>query len=454
MNVLHTILSFAVALGVLIVIHELGHYVVARACGVKVLRFSVGFGRPLFIKRLGPDQTEWALAVFPLGGYVKMLDEREAEVAREDLPRAFNRQSVYKRFAIVSAGPIANFLLAVVLYWGLYVNGVPGLKPVLAAPPPGSEAAAAGFAAGDTIARIGDQPVATWNDVRWLLLKHAVSRSPMKVEVQEPGGHLAWRSLDLSGIGSDEFDSDFVRKLGLSPYQPAVKPVLGQVLPGAAGERSGLKTGDEILAIDGRPVSRWEDLVTTVRDAPGRPLVMDLLRGEARLSVEVTPDSHAEAGKPVGKIGVAPKVDREAMQQLVIQVRYGAGEALGRALSKTWETSVFTLKVIGKMIIGEVSWKNVSGPITIADYAGQSAQLGWVYYAIFLASISISLGVLNLLPIPLLDGGHLMYYVIELAKGSPLSEKAMEIGQQVGIALLFTLMAFAIYNDINRLLAG
>jgi regulator of sigma E protease len=454
MSLLYTILSFVVALGILILFHELGHYVVAGWCGVKVLRFSIGFGKPLVVKRLGADQTEWALAVFPLGGYVKMLDEREGNVAQEQLHRTFNRQPAYKRIAIVAAGPIANFLLAVVLYWALYIHGVPGVTPVLGPVAQSSTAEGAGFGAGDTLTRIGDEQVATWNDVRWVLLRHALGRKVVRVEVKTPQGTVAWRTLDLNGLESDQLDGDFVRKLGFVPFQPPMKPVLAEVIAGGAGARAGLKPGDEIVAIDETPIGHWEDLVKAVRDAPGRSLAVEVMRHGKTMVLNVVPDAHAESGKSIGKIGVAPQVDKEALQRLVTQVQYGPLMALQKALDKTWETAAFSLRVLAKMITGEVSWKNVSGPITIADYAGQSAQLGWVYYAIFLASISISLGVLNLLPIPLLDGGHLMYYMIELVKGRPLSEKAMEIGQQVGIAVLFTLMAFAIYNDISRLLSG
>jgi regulator of sigma E protease len=454
MNLLHAILSFAVALGILIVIHELGHFAVARWCGVKVLRFSVGFGRPLYVKRLGADGTEWALAVFPLGGYVKMLDEREGEVAQGDLHRAFNRQSVYKRFAIVASGPIANFLLAILLNWGLLVHGVPGMKPVLGPVVPSSAAETAGFQTGETMTRIGDDQVPTWSDVRWALLKHALGVKVVRVEVQTPNGNVGWHTLDLSALDSDQLEGDFVRKLGLTPHQPSVKPVLGQVVAGGAGERAGLRPGDEIVSIDGTPIAHWEDLVKAVRPAPGRALSVETKREGRMLVLSVTPDSNNESGKLVGKIGVAPRVDKEVLQDQMVLLQYGPLIALKKALDKTWETSAFSIKVLAKMVTGEVSWRNVSGPITIADYAGQSAQLGWVYYTIFLASISVSLGVLNLLPIPLLDGGHLMYYMIELVKGSPLSDKAMEIGQQVGLALLFTLMAFAIYNDINRLLSG
>jgi regulator of sigma E protease len=455
MTFFSTIIAFVVALGLLIVFHEFGHYIVARWCGVKVLRFSIGFGQPLVRKRWGKDKTEWVLAIFPLGGYVKMLDEREDEVAPEDLPRSFNRKSVTQRFAIVAAGPIANFLLAIVLYWLLFMLGVSGMKPVLGPVAPATPAAFANFEMGETITKIGVEPIATWQDARWRLLSHAVERTPsLRVETLGRQGEIASHRLDLSRIEADDLDADFLKKIGLSVYQPAMKPIVAQVVSGSAGNRAGLLAGDKILAVNGKNIALWEELVQQIRNSPGIPLAMELQRGNTTIHIEVVPDAHTESGEKIGKIGIAPQIDRDELEKLLVETSYPPVTAMIRAIDKTWETSVFTLQMLWKMVVGEVSWKNVSGPITIADYAGKSAQMGLASYLTFLALISISLGVLNLLPIPMLDGGHLMYYVVEIAKGSPLSIKATEIGQRVGILLLFTLMVFAIYNDVSRLISS
>ena len=450
-----TIIAFVVALGVLIVFHEFGHYLVARWCGVKVLRFSIGFGRPLLRKRWGKDQTEWVIAAFPLGGYVKMLDEREGEVAPQDLPRSFNRKSVARRSAIVAAGPIANFLLAILLYCFLFMLGTSGMKPILGPVVPATPAAFAAFKAGETIVKIGTEPVATWQDARWLLLAQVVDKSPaVTVETLNQRGEIGWRKLDLSNFHADDLDGDFLKKIGLSSYQPALKPVIAQVIPDGAGNRAGLLADDEILAVNGERIANWEELVQQIRASPGQSLLLQIHRGNSVLDINVTPDTVAEKNEKIGKIGVSPKIDPAELEGLLVKTSYPLGVAMVKAVDRTWETSVFTLRMLGKMVVGEVSWKNVSGPITIADYAGQSAQMGLAPYLGFLALISISLGVLNLLPIPILDGGHLLYYVIEIVKGSPLSDRAMEIGQRVGMALLFALMAFAIYNDISRLISG
>ncbi|MDB5863842.1 MAG: peptidase rane-associated zinc metallopeptidase [Betaproteobacteria bacterium] len=454
MNLLTTILAFLVTLGVLIIIHELGHYFVARLCNVKVLRFSVGFGKPLWSRKHGPDATEWAVAAFPLGGYVKMLDEREGPVDPADAHRAFNRQTVARRFAIVLAGPVANFLLAIFLYWILFMHGVPGMKPVLGTVPAQTAAAAAGFRSGDTLTRIGEETVPTWQDARWLLLQHAVRKDRVPVTVRSAAGDVRLHELDLSGLSASDLDSDFLRSLGLSRYNPPLAPVIGNVVSGDPAERAGLKVDDEIVSVDNQPVRAWEDVVAAIRARPGQQLNMEVRRGGANSVLQVTPKAYTENEKPVGRIGAGPKIDSKAFAELMTEVSYGPLESMSKALYKTWDTSVFSLKMLGKMIVGEVSLKNLSGPITIADYAGQSAQMGGVSFFLFLALISISLGVLNLLPIPLLDGGHLMYYVFEIFKGSPVSDKAIEIGQHLGMALLFVLMAFALYNDINRLISG
>jgi len=455
MSLLTTILAFAFALGALIIVHEYGHYLVARACNVKVLRFSVGFGRVIWSRRCGRDRTEWAVSAFPLGGYVKMLDEREGEVAPEDLARAFNRQSVYRRIVIVAAGPVANFLLAIALYWLIYMHGIPGLSPVIGAVAPGSPAAAAQFAPGDVVTRIGQQAVKTWQDARWALLKHAVDKSVVVLEVRNDRNEIAWRKLDLSRFGSAELDGDFLRALGFLRLAPPLPPVIGQVLPNGAAARGGLQANDEIVAIDGAAVTRWDQVVAAVSRNAGRELVFVAKRGAAgTVRIAVTPEAVLENGERIGRIGAAARIDREALRKYVVEIRYPPLASLGHALERTWDTSVFSLKMLGKMITGEVSLKNLSGPLTIADYAGQSARVGWLSYLVFLALISISLGVLNLLPIPLLDGGHLMYYTVEIFKGSPVSDQAIELGQRVGMGLLFMLMSFALYNDINRLIYG
>jgi regulator of sigma E protease len=454
-NALITIASFLVTVGVLVVIHEFGHYLAARAVGVKILRFSVGFGKPVWVRRMGRDATEWVLSAIPLGGYVKMLDEREGDVAEADLPRAFNRQGVAARILVVLAGPAANFLLAMLIYWALFVAGLPGVKPVLGDPPRNTPAAVAGFANGDTIRAVSDEPVFTWNEVRWLLLKEAVKRETTLFEVEtERGAHLT-RVLDLSGLSKDDLDRDFLAKLGLRPFRPPSSATLGRLLPGSAAERAGLAAGDRVVAISGRPVATWFDFTAEVAASPGRTLTLEIERAGRRLEIRATPDVAADGGNRIGRLGVeAPPELKLEYERMTTTVRYGPFVAIGKAAHKVYDLSIFSVKMLGRMIVGDVSWKNLSGPITIADYAGQSAQLGWITWLGFLALVSVSLGVLNLLPIPLLDGGHLVYYFAEIVKGSPVSERTMEIGQRFGLALLLGLTFFAFYNDINRLFTG
>ncbi len=450
MNLPFYIGAFALALGILITVHELGHYSVARLCGVKVLRFSIGFGRALWSRRAGPDQTEWALAVFPLGGYVKMLDEREGEVAAHELHRAFNRQSIGRRFAIVAAGPIANFLLAIVVYWGLFMYGMEEPRPLLAAPAIGTPAAQAGVADGDLVRKVDGEDILSSQDLRWHVARAAVERRTLLVETINEAHEINVRRIDLSGVGGD-VDASLMERAGLMPYRPRMPTVVGTLTDGGAAEKAGVQVGDRVLAIDGKPLDDWGDMVKVVRELAGRTVPVRLLREGREIELQAEVATVEEGGQRFGRLGIGPTPDPTLRDRLFVEVRHGVLDALGLAVSQTWDTAAFSLKAFGRMLTGELSWRNLSGPVTIADYAGQSAAMGPTHYIKFIALISISLGVLNLLPIPLLDGGHLMYYTIEFLKGGPVSERVMEIGQQVGLAILLMLMAFAFYNDINRL---
>lgn len=454
MTLFDYLIPFALALGLLILVHELGHYLVARWCGVKVLRFSIGFGKPLLVRTAGRDRTEWALAAFPLGGYVKMLDEREGPVEAGELHRSFNRQSVYRRFAIVAAGPIANFLLAIALYWGLSVTGTDELLPRVALSDTPAIAQAAGVREGDLVVAVDEEAVRSWQELRWVLLRHALDKRAVVLRVRTLEDVDAFRRLDLSAVAIDDGNTDLIARIGLAPWRPQVDPIIGRIAAGSAAERAGMQSGDRVTAIAGMPIESWAELVSRVREAPGRALVFELERGGRTLAVDVTPEVVEQDGARIGRIGVGVAEPAPGGLTMFGEVRYGVVEGLSRAVSQTWETSVLSLKMIGRMLTGEVSWKNLSGPVTIADYAGQTAQLGWTHYLKFIALISISLGVLNLLPIPVLDGGHLLYYTVEIIKGGPIPERIMEIGQQIGLALLVMLMAFAFYNDINRLISG
>ena len=449
-----TLLAFIIAIAVLVVFHELGHYWVARWCNVKVLRFSLGFGKVIYAKRFAGGETEWALSLFPIGGYVKMLDEREGEVLPHELVRAFNRQSVLRRMAIVVAGPIANLLLAIVLYWALFMYGIPGIKPILGIVPPSSPAAAAQLHLQESIIRINGQATPSWQEVRWELLDLVLQKKTANIELSSVEGVAVFRVLDMSGLTAGDLDGDFLQKLGLQPYQPPLYPVIGKLTENGVAQRAGLQAQDKILRVNGQAIPLWDAFVEAVRSHPGSVLNVEVERAGQMLTLSITPESITEAGKQFGRIGAAPQIDRAAFDAMLTEVHYPPLAAFTEAARKTWETSVVSLKMMWKMVLGEVSLKNLSGPITIADYAGQSAQLGLGAYLGFLALISISLGVLNLLPIPLLDGGHLLYYMVELIKGSPVSEKLWEAGQNVGIALLVTMMAFALYNDISRLILG
>ena len=450
MGVLHTLLWFLVALSVLVVVHELGHYLVARLAGVRVLRFSVGFGKTLFMRRFGRDQTEWAVCALPLGGYVKMLDEREGAVAAAEVHRSFNRAPVGRRIAIVLAGPVANFLLAIVLYWVLFMHGVPALKPMIAQPLSNTPAAEAGLVAGDEIIRVDDTDIQSFQDLGLALLRAGVADEQVTLGLK--GGRTA--HLDTRAMQTDDLEKDTLPSLGITRFDPPIPPVIGTVLENGVAAKAGLMPGDRLLAANGQALKSWQDWVKRVRENPGRAVSITLERQGARMTLNLTPATTQEGAQTVGKIGAGPRVDQALFAGLLTEVRYGPLDALWQGAKKTWAMSAFTLEMMGRMVLGQVSMKNLSGPLTIADFAGQSAALGWVSFIGFLALISVSLGVLNLLPIPLLDGGHLMYYISEVLTGRPVSERMMELGSRVGLTALLLLTTFALYNDLQRLLPG
>ncbi len=449
-----TLLAFAGAIALLVVFHEFGHYWMARRCGVKVLVFSLGFGKVIYSKRFAVNDTEWVISAIPFGGYVRMLDEREGEVKPEELNQAFNRKPVLQRMAIVAAGPVANFLLAIVLYWILFLHGVPGIKPTLGEVPSGSPAAHAQFESGETIVSMDGERIPSWQELRWELLNAALRKDEVKIETISASGMPKTHFLDASSLEASDLDGEFMDKLGLHLYQPLVLPVIGKLTEDGVAKQAGLQPGDLILRANGMNMPDWGALVELVRANPGKTVQFDIQRGEMTFSLSLMPQQITESGNVVGKIGASPQVDKSIWQSMLVDVSYSPLDALEQSLRKTWDTSIISLKMLGKMVLGEVSMKNLSGPISIADYAGQSAQMGLVAYLGFLALISVSLGVLNLLPVPLLDGGHLLYYVAEFLKGSPVSDQAWEIGQKIGIALLGTMMVIAIFNDINRLISG
>ena len=455
-----TLFAFILTLAILVVVHEFGHFQVARWCGIKVLKFSFGFGKPIYAKKMGRDQTEFLISALPLGGYVKMLDERElsedalSAYTKADLAHAFNRQPAWKRILVVLAGPVANLLLAVLLYWILMMQGVTGIKPELGEIQSDTAASHAAFKAGDVINQVAGKAVATWQDVQWAMLEKAIKNSSINIQTIAADGTTTNHDLQLSGLNKEDFEGDFLGRLGLRPKQPKLSAVIGRLIQGSPAEKAGLQVGDLIVAANGSPVSDWQALVAEIQAHPSQKLRLDIKRNQQTLTLEVVPDAVKENGEVKGQIGAALKVDEQALSGFLITQHYSSLQALQKAAYKTWETSIFSLKMLANMLTGYVSVKTISGPVTIANYAGQSAHLGIKAFIGFLAMISISLGVLNLLPIPVLDGGHLLYYIVEIVKGSPVSEKTMEIGQRIGMFILMLLMTCALYNDINRLIAS
>jgi len=451
-SVLTSVVALIVTLGILIAFHEFGHYWVAKRMGVKVLRFSIGFGKPIWSRKMGIDQTEYALAAIPLGGYVKMLDEREGEVQPEELHRAFNRQPVGKRFAIVIAGPLFNFVFAVIAYFAMYLMGVPGIKPIIGEVTPASPAAVAGFVKGDEITSVGNERTPTWNMVRMALLEQSLDNDRVVIHVKDSNGVVRETQLDLHGISLEEKQKSLLKSAGLELFMPEYPAIIGQLTADGAGKRDGLQSGDRVLSVNGKEVTLWEDWVNVIRQNPERTLRVQVERNGKVTEIQLTPKREKTPEGEIGLIGAGPKIPQELIDKYRAVVSYGPVKSVGMAVTQTWRMAALTLRMLGKMVIGQVSLSNITGPITIATYAGYTASIGLTTFLSFLAIVSISLGVLNLLPIPILDGGHLMMYVIEGIKGKALSENVQARLQHVGIVILAMLMMLAFYNDIRRLL--
>jgi regulator of sigma E protease len=484
MNLLTEVLAFIVAIGVLVVVHEYGHYSVARLCGVKVLRFSIGFGKPLAQWVSKKTGTQWTIAMLPLGGYVKMLDEREegARIPDDQLRYAFNRQSVGKRFAIVAAGPIANFLLAIVLFAAVFATGVTEPAAIVASPAMNTAAAHAGFEGGETVTAVRDasggdaEPVRSWSDLRWKLLGAAFDHRNVVLTAKDRNGTFDF-PLSLESLADKEVDDNFMSRLGFEPGGGTLS--VAGVQRGSAAQRAGLEAGDRLRAVDGHPADNATTFINYIKSHAGKPITLQVERGaqasqgvaQPGAQADLQADSQADAqaktqtgvmhtitlvpaaqrdeasGENVGRIGA-----ELATQVPSIDVRYGPVESLRLGANRTWELGVYSIRMFGRMIVGEASLKNLSGPVTIADYAGKSARLGPSAFLSFLALVSISLGVLNLLPIPVLDGGHLLYYLVEAVTGKAVSDRWQLVLQRAGLACIVALSAIALFNDLARLI--
>lgn len=446
---LWNLLFFVITLGVLITIHEYGHFWVARRCGIKVLKFSIGFGKPLYRwrDRLG---TEYVIAAIPLGGFVRMLDGRVDEVAPSERQYAFDSKPVLQRIAVVSAGPLANLLLAVVAYWIVFVGGISAVHPVVGSVAPDSIAEQAGVESGMQITAIDGRETPDWESIN-LALVAKIGDPTLAMELKDfDSSYRKQVQLPLAGWQFDpEHDVSF-RSLGIAPYLPKVTQELVMVGEGSAAAQAGLQVGDRLLSVDGVEQRQWQDTVARIQQSPDSPLLIEVERRGQRLQIEVTPHAREVDGQRQGYLGVAPKVEPwpEAYR---FELAYGPIEALGKAVDKTGQLISLSFSMIGKLITGDVSVKNLSGPISIAKGAGASAAVGFVYFLGFVALISVNLGIINLLPLPVLDGGHLLYYFIELLTGKPVPEKIQEVGFRVGSMLLMVLMGIALFNDFTRL---
>ncbi len=452
MEILQHTLAFIFALALLITFHEYGHFWVARRCGVKILRFSVGFGKPLYKRVFGEDKSEFVIAAIPLGGYVKMLDEREANVEPEELPRAFNRKPLGQRFAIVFAGPLFNFIFAIFAYWLVFMVGITGYKPIIGKVVEDSIAHQSGLEIGQEIIAIDGVRTRTWASVMDRAVSKLLESGSMQFTVRDENMSEATKTVDVSAISIDDIaGGKFMAELGIGPEQIKLLAKIKRVIDGGAAARAGMKNGDEIIRVEGEEMNYWDDWVDIVRSHPEQQIQVEVLRGGERIELLVRPEGVTEEAKLVGKVGVEVDYPEEVDESKLATESYAPLPAFQKGLEKTWDVSIMSLRVMGKMITGEASVKNLSGPISIAQYAGYTAAAGFAIYISFLAVVSVSLGLLNLFPIPILDGGHLMYYLIELVKGSPVSDSTQLVGQQVGLAVLLGLMSLVFYNDIVRL---
>jgi regulator of sigma E protease len=453
MSLVFTVLSFIVAIGVLVTVHEFGHFWVARRLGVRVLRFSVGFGRSLW-SRVAADGTEYVIAAVPLGGYVKMLDEREGPVDEADAHQAFNRQSLPVRTAIVAAGPIFNFIFAIFAYWLVFTLGVSGLKSTIGSVDENSIAEASGLRAGQQIVAVDGTDTPTWVGVIQQVLGGVLKdpQVPMAVRrADAPSSPVRALTLDLGSVAIDDLTSGgFFDTIGLRPARPQFAPIVDAISPGGAAEAAGLKSGDRVLSVDGEAMESWTAWVRRIQASPGKALSVRVDRDRATRVVIVTPATKEQDGRTYGFIGASRAPDQALVDSYFVTERYGPLESFTRATDKTWEVSMLTLRMFWKMLRLEVSVENLSGPISIAQYAGDSARSGPSRFLEFLAIVSISLGILNLLPVPILDGGHLLYFAVEAVKGSPMSDQSLYVAQHLGLVLLVGLMGLAFYNDVVR----
>lgn len=450
-GVLGSLLAFIVAISVLVAVHEYGHFWVARRLGVKVLRFSIGFGKPLWRTTFGVDRTEFVIASLPFGGYVKMLDEREGPVAAADEARAFNRQSLRVRMAVVSAGPLFNFIFAIAAYWLMFFSGIPGLKPIVGEIEASSYAAQAGFQEQDQIISINGHKIATWDDATIDLLDAALARNTIEIGLLAADETRRDVLLDFTEMQGVLDKGGLLKNIGFSAFRPKIPAVIDRVISDGAAEQAGLQSGDQIISANDVVINDWSGWVNIIRANPEKEIPVLVQRGADQLKITITPKSVKNEGETIGQIGAYVRQPKELIEKMRTEVRYGPIESLSRAVYKTWEMSALTVRTLWGMITGHASIENISGPISIAQYAGYSAQIGFASFLKFLAVVSISLGVLNLLPIPVLDGGHLLYYGIEGITGRPLSEAVQQIAQQVGVGLLLVLMSVAFYNDLSRL---